>query len=62
MKDPESKLVTLDAVAKDLPMRRSARLRERAESLVLLGGIMAFWAFVYALNFAVGQASTPMLR
>ena len=47
---------------KDLPLRRNARLRERAESLILLAGIMAFWVFVFTLNFLVGQASTPLIR
>lgn len=46
----------------DLPLRRSARLRERAESLVLLAAIAAFWVLVLTLNFFVGQYSTPMIR
>ena len=62
MKHPHAKVSTLDLLPKDLPMRRSARLRERAESLMLLGGILVFWIFVFTLNFFVGQASTPMLR
>lgn len=53
---------TLDLLPKDLPLRRSARLRERAESLALLCGILAFWTFVFTLNFFVGQFSTPMIR
>ncbi|HET7813590.1 MAG TPA: hypothetical protein VFL13_04390 [Candidatus Baltobacteraceae bacterium] len=51
-----------DLLPKDLPMRRSARLRERAESIALLCGILGFWVLVFTLNFFVGQASTPMLR
>jgi hypothetical protein len=51
-----------DLLSKDLPLRHSARLRERAESLMLLGGIAAFWVLVLALNFLVGAYSTPMIR
>ncbi len=53
---------SLDLLPKDLPLRHSARLRERAESLVLLGAIAAFWVLVFMLNFFVGQFSTPMIR
>jgi hypothetical protein len=52
----------LDFMPKDLPMRRTARLRERAESMVLLALIVCFWVFVFTLNFFVGQASTPLIR
>lgn len=51
-----------DLMPKDLPFRKSARLRERAESIALLGGILGFWVLVFTLNFFVGQASTPLLR
>lgn len=62
MKHVRPDLNTLDLMPKDLPMRRSARLRERAESVALLGGIAGFWMLVFVLNFLVGQASTPLLR
>jgi hypothetical protein len=62
VKQPRSKAATLDSLPKDLPLRRSARLRERAESIALLSVILAFWAFVLVLNFFVGQFSTPMIR
>jgi hypothetical protein len=52
----------VDLLPKDLPLRRSARLRERAESLALLGAIAAFWVLVFTLNFFVGAYSTPMIR
>lgn len=52
----------LDLLPKDFELRKNARLRERAESLVLLGVIAAFWVFVVALNYFVGQASTPLIR
>lgn len=52
----------LALLPKDLPLRRSARLRERAESIALLTGIGLFWVFVITLNFLVGQYSTPMIR
>lgn len=53
---------TFDLLPKDLPFRKSARLRERAESIVLLVGIAVFWTIVFTLNFFVGQASTPLIR
>ena len=34
-------------------LRRSVRLRERAQSLVLLGALACFWAFALALMLAV---------
>jgi len=52
----------VDLLHNDLPLRRTARLRERAESLVLLGIIAGFWVLVLTLNFFVGQYSTPMIR
>jgi hypothetical protein len=51
-----------DLLPKDWQLRKSARLRERAESIAVLLAIAAFWAIVFALNFFVGQASQPMLR
>jgi len=53
---------TVDLLPKDLPLRRSARLRERAESLILLAVIASFWILVFTLNFFVGSYSTPMIR
>jgi hypothetical protein len=47
---------------KDLPFRKTARMRERAESIAVLAGIAAFWMVVFTLNFMVGQASTPLIR
>lgn len=52
----------VDLLRNDLPLRRTARLRERAESLVLLAIIAGFWVLVLTLNFFVGQYSTPMIR
>lgn len=53
---------TTDLLPKDLPFRRSARLRERAESLIVLAAMAGFWILVFTLNFFVGAYSTPMLR
>ena len=52
----------VDLLRNDLPLRRSARLRERAESIFLLAMIAAFWIVVLTLNFFVGEYSTPMIR
>jgi hypothetical protein len=52
----------LDLLPKDWHIRRSGRLRERAESIVLLLAIATFWVIVFTLNFFVGQASTPLIR
>jgi hypothetical protein len=52
----------VDLLRNDLPLRRTARLRERAESLILLGIIAGFWVLVLTLNFFVGEYSTPMIR
>ena len=54
--------LTYDLLPKDFELRRSARLRERAESIALLSAMAAFWALVFGLNFLVGQASTPLIR
>lgn len=63
MRHPRSRSpISLDLLPKDMPLRRSARLRERAESIALLVAIAVFWVFVFALNFLVGQYSTPMIR
>jgi hypothetical protein len=51
-----------ELLPKDLPLRRSARMRERAESIAILAGIAAFWMLVFTLNFLVGQSSTPLVR
>lgn len=53
---------SVDLLPKDWQLRRSARLRERAESLALLLVIVAFWVIVFALNFFVGQSSQPLIR
>lgn len=53
---------SLDLLPKDWRLRKSARLRERAESIVLLLVIAAFWVIVFTLNFFVGQSSQPMIR
>jgi len=52
----------VDLLPKDWQLRKSARLRERAESLALLAVIAAFWVIVFALNFFVGQSSQPLIR
>ncbi len=52
----------VDLLPRDLPLRKSSRVRERAESIALLAGIAAFWVFVFVLNFFVGQFSTPLIR
>jgi hypothetical protein len=52
----------VDLLRDDLPLRRTARLRERAESLILLAVIAGFWVLVLTLNFFVGEYSTPMIR
>jgi hypothetical protein len=52
----------LDLLPKDWQLRKTARLRERAESLVVLLAIAAFWVVVFTLNFLVGQASHPLIR
>lgn len=52
----------VDLLPRDLPLRKSSRVRERAESIALLAGIAAFWLFVFVLNFFVGQFSTPLIR
>lgn len=63
MRHPRSRSpLSLDLLPKDEPLRRGARLRERAESIALLVAIAVFWVFVFALNFLVGQYSTPMIR
>ncbi|HEV3155036.1 MAG TPA: hypothetical protein VGZ02_14605 [Candidatus Baltobacteraceae bacterium] len=54
--------ITLELLPKDYELRRGARLRERAESIAVLSAMGAFWALVFALNFFVGQASTPLIR
>jgi hypothetical protein len=54
--------LAVDLLPKDLPFRRTARMRERAESIAILAGIAAFWMIVFTLNFFVGQASTPLIR
>jgi len=54
--------LTLDLLPKDYELRKGARLRERAESIALLSAIGAFWVLVFALNFFVGQSSTPLIR
>lgn len=61
MKHLESRLA-VDLLPKDLPLRKTARMRERAESIAILAGIAAFWVVVFTLNFMVGQASTPLIR
>lgn len=53
---------SLDLLPKDWRLRKSARLRERAESVIVLLAIAAFWLLVLALNFFVGQSSQPMIR
>jgi hypothetical protein len=53
---------TLDLLPKDYELRKSARLRERAESIGVLLAIGTFWAIVLVLNFLVGQSSQPMIR
>ena len=61
MKHPRTAL-TFDLLPKDFELRKSARLRERAESIAVLSAMAAFWALVFTLNFFVGQASTPLIR
>lgn len=53
---------SLDLLPKDWRLRKSARLRERAESVALLLAIAAFWVIVFTLNFFVGQSSQPLIR
>ena len=53
---------TLDLLPKDWRLRKTARLRERAESIMLLLAIAAFWVIVFTLNFFVGQSSQPLIR
>lgn len=53
---------SLDLLPKDWQLRKSARLRERAESICVLLAIATFWVIVFALNFFVGQASQPLIR
>lgn len=53
---------SLDLLPKDWQLRKSGRLRERAESLALLLAIATFWVIVFALNFFVGQSSQPLIR
>lgn len=53
---------SLDLLPKDWQLRRSARLRERAESIALLLAIAGFWVIVFTLNFFVGQSSQPLIR
>ena len=53
---------SLDLLPKDWQLRKSARLRERAESVALLLVIAAFWMIVFVLNFFVGQSSQPLIR
>lgn len=62
MKDYPEGRSAVDLLRNDLPLRRTARLRERAESLILLGIIAGFWVLVLTLNFFVGEYSTPMIR
>jgi hypothetical protein len=57
-----SRPLAYDLLPKDLPLRRSARMRERAESIAILAAIGAFWVLVFTLNFFVGQSSTPLVR
>ncbi len=52
----------VDLLPKDWRLRKTARLRERAESIVLLLAIAAFWVIVFTLNFFVGQSSQPLIR
>jgi hypothetical protein len=52
----------IDLLPKDWQLRKSARLRERAESIMVLLAIATFWVIVFALNFFVGQASQPLIR
>lgn len=53
---------SFDLLPKDWQLRKSARLRERAESVMLLLAIAGFWVVVFALNFFVGQSSQPLIR
>jgi hypothetical protein len=53
---------SIDLLPKDWQLRKSARLRERAESIALLLAIAFFWVIVFTLNFFVGQASQPLIR
>lgn len=53
---------SLDLLPKDWQLRKSGRLRERAESIALLLAIATFWVFVFTLNFFVGQSSQPLIR
>lgn len=53
---------SFDLLPKDWQLRKSARLRERAESVALLLAILGFWVIVFALNFFVGQSSQPLIR
>jgi hypothetical protein len=62
VKDYPEGRAAVDLLRNDLPLRRSARLRERAESLVLLGMMAGFWVLVLTLNFFVGEYSTPLIR
>lgn len=52
----------VDLLPKDWQLRKSGRLRERAESIALLLAIVAFWMIVFTLNFFVGQSSQPLIR
>lgn len=53
---------SLELLPKDWQLRKSARLRERAESIAILLAIAAFWVIVFTLNFFVGQSSQPLIR
>lgn len=53
---------SIDLLPKDWQLRKSGRLRERAESIALLLAIVAFWMIVFTLNFFVGQSSQPLIR
>lgn len=53
---------SLDLLPKDWRLRKTARLRERAESVMLLLAIAVFWVIVFTLNFLVGQSSQPLIR
>jgi hypothetical protein len=54
--------LALDLLPKDWQLRKTARLRERAESITILLAIATFWVIVFALNFFVGQSSQPLIR
>ncbi|HZZ65106.1 MAG TPA: hypothetical protein VFE17_06395 [Candidatus Baltobacteraceae bacterium] len=62
MKHPYAPAHSTEFLPKDLRFRRTARVRERAESLALLAAMAGFWIIVFTLNFFVGAFSTPMLR